>query len=91
MRLKMLLIAGSAGLLLLGCSSPRGGADESNLEGLSVTNQPLVTQEQSQVNTNEGIAPRPMSTPNKPSGMNPRDLRDPQAVTIPGPPLGPRP
>jgi hypothetical protein len=89
MTMKLLIIAGSASLLLLGCSSPRGGTDESSLEQ---QNEPeLQPEQQSLVSTNEGVKPAPMNTPNMPAGMNPRDLRDPQSMTIPGPPLGPRP
>ncbi len=78
MTTKLMIIGGCVCLLLAGCSTPQGGtADESTTAGYTT-------------NYDEGITPAPMNTPNTPAGINPRDMRDPQAVTIPGPPMMPR-
>ena len=78
MKTKLLLLAGCVGWLLAGCASPQGGT-------AGPAEKPVTGK-------SEGAAPVPMAAPMPPvtSGMNPRDMRDPQSVTIPGPPVAPR-
>lgn len=80
MKTTLMLLAGCVGCLLAGCASPQGGANPNFSE------EPITGK-------GEGVAPKPMAAPMPPalSGQNLRDMRSPQGVTIPGPPVSPQP
>lgn len=77
MKTKLLILGGCACLLAAGCAYPQGGTSETS----------ETVERESTTGTNEGVAPLPVAAPAAPtiSGMNPRDMRDPQALTMPRP------
>jgi hypothetical protein len=87
MKTKLTILGGCACLLLAGCSSPQGGTSETAEPGETAEAGSALTMPTSTMATNQGIAPAPTAVPAAPavSGMNPRDMRDPQALTIPRP------